>query len=208
MKLKYLINKKEDLRFARTKKEKRALVERYLADFPYLKYSCREYQKSWNKINNQFSRYIEKATGYKWKYNTYYCFVSPIHEGISNWGTSNKIIRWWKENSYTQRRITAHELIISHYFTIVKKYYSKKKLTNKQIWALAEIAAFALTSLTPATKKFWPWDKSGYYYNHNYQTIMNLQKELKQSFLKKKNFDEYIKTGIKLVRKYPKIDFC
>ncbi len=208
MKLKYAINIKEDLKFTSTKKKKRYLAKQYLCNLPYLKYTCREYQKSWDKINNQFSRYIKKATGYKWKYHTYYCFVSLVHEGISNWGTSHKIIRWWKDNPYTQRRITAHELIISHYFTIIKNYYAKEKLTTRQIWALAEIAALALTSLTPAIKKFWPWDKSGYYYNHNYQTIVKLQKELRQPFLKRKNFDEYIKTGIKLVKKYPKIDFC
>ena len=208
MKLKYSINKKEDSQFVQTTKEKRTLEEQYTFNLQYLKYACREYQKSWNRINDQFSHYIEKTTGYKWKYNTYHCFVSPIHEGISNWGTSNKIIRWWKENSNIQRRITAHELIISHYFTIIKKYYPKEKLTNKQIWALAEIAGFALTSFPPATKKFWPWDKSGYYYNHNYQTLVKLQKELKQPFLKRKNFDDYIKKGISLVKKYPGINFC
>jgi hypothetical protein len=99
------------------------------------------------------------------------------------------------------RRITAHELILSHYFEIYKRHYKKEKLTDKQVWMLAEIAAFALTSLTPEVKKFWSWDTE-YYTNHNYPELVKLQNKLKNVFLKRKSFDDYIKKGIDLVRKY------
>ena len=102
------------------------------------------------------------------------------------------------------RRITAHELILSHYFEIYKRHYGEEGLKDGQVWALAEIATFALTSLTPEVKKFWPWDTE-YYTNHSYSQIVQIQNKLRKVFLEKKDFDEYIKAGIKMVRKYPKM---
>ena len=166
---------------------------------PFLKYSKIEYQKSWNKINDSFSKYIEKETGYKWFYSRYECVVSLSLRGISNW-YAPKVMRGWKEHPYTQRRITAHEIIIHHYFEIYNHHYSHHNLTEDQVWALAEIAGWALTSLTDQSKKFWPWDKSGYYYTHNYPDLVELQKKLKQPFLKRKDFDQYVEKGIKLVK--------
>ena len=99
------------------------------------------------------------------------------------------------------RRITAHELILSHYFEIYKRHYKKEGLTDGQIWALAEIAAFALTSLTPEVKNFWPWNTE-YYTNHNYPHIVDIQNQLKMIFLEKK-FDEYVKAGINIIKKFP-----
>lgn len=201
MKLKFIIDKKYDLRFARNANERKKLELQYQLCKSVLLYTASEYQKAWDGINDEFSEYVENTTGYKWTHKKYYCVVSPVHVGISNWDGSNKIVRWWYENAYSARRITAHELIIHYYFHIVRKYFSEVKLTDKQIWALAEIAAFALTSLTPEVKKFWPWDTSGYYTDHNYPKIIPLQKKFRKPFLERKSFDEYIRTGIRLVEK-------
>lgn len=187
------------------KKTEQKFEKLYNSSPRYLLYSKKEYQKSWDEINDSFSTYIEDVTENKWFYKIYYCIVSVIHPGISNWGYSNHILRWWTENPYTQRRITAHELILSHYFEIIRHHYREHKLSDNQIWALAEIAAFALTSLTDEVKKFWPWDDSGYYTDHNYPQIVDLHKRMKPNFLKRKNFDDYIKSGIKLVGEYPEI---
>ena len=200
MHLTFSINKKYDLQFSGFWFKKSEIESEYKNLNRYLKYSCAEYQKSWDEIDAKFSKYIEKVTGYKWYYNNYECVVSPLHQGISNWGNGNKIVRWWKENAYTQRRITAHELILSHYFEIYRHNFSDAGLSDNQIWALAEIAAFALTSLTSEAQVFWPWDKLGYYTSHNYPQLIELQLKLKNKFLKRKNFDEYIKAGIKLVK--------
>lgn len=200
MALTFCINKKYDLQFSGFWFKKSEIESEYKTLNRYLKYSCVEYQKSWDEIDVKFSKYIEKVTGYNWYYNSYECVISPVHQGISNWGNGNKIVRWWKENAYAQRRITAHELIVSHYFEIYRHNYSDAGLNDNQVWSLAEIAAFALTSLTPEAQSFWPWDKSGYYTHHNYPQLVELQMKLKNKFLKRKNFDEYIKTGIKLVK--------
>lgn len=200
MKLKFIIDKKYDKFFLQKKEDKIYLDKTYKNSLKYLKLTQVLYQKSWNEINRDFSNYVEKETGYKWFYPEYECVISVVHPSISNWGNSPKIVRRWNENPYYMRRITAHELILSHYFEIYKRHYSFKRLTDKKVWALAEIAAWALTSLTPDVKKWWPWNTE-YYTNHKYSQLVGLQLELKKSFLKRKNFDEYIEKGIKLVKK-------
>lgn len=209
MKLKFIIDKEYDKKMAKAfgfPKTTLAKIDLlYKTSFPYLESTKKLYQKSWNEINDKFTKYIEKITGYKWFYPKYECVVSVIHGGISNWGTAPKIVRHWRENPYYMRRITAHELILSHYFEIYKRHYKKEGLKDGQVWALAEIAAFALTSLTSEVKQFWPWNTE-YYTNHNYPHIVEIQNKLKIAFLKRNDFDEYIRRGISLVKKYPKMN--
>lgn len=171
----------------------------------YLKKTLKLYQKSWNEINDNFSRGVEKITGYAWKYKIYFCVLSPFHKGISNWG-GNKIIRGWDENPYTMRKITAHELIISHIFTIFEKDFSKENLSNKEKWALAEICAWAITGLEKRMLKFWPWitEKEKYPLNHNHPELYELQKLLKTKYEEKKNFKEFLKESVKIIKKFEK----
>jgi hypothetical protein len=166
---------------------------------PYIEKSKESYQKSWDEIMDDFSDTVEELTK-PWFYKEYVCIVTHFCRGVSNWNGS-VIGRTWKENPFTQRRITAHEIILAHYFSIIRKYYPNFGLTDKQVWALAEIAAWALTGLELRLMKFWPWDTKGYYTDHNYSELVDLQLRLKTPFLKRKNFDEYIKIGIGQVKK-------
>lgn len=208
MKLKFIIDKKQDkmisLKKGYSKTSLSYMEKQYKTSLKFFKLSQKLYQNSWDEINDEFSKYVEKETGHPWFFKEYNCILSTMTSGMSNWGESNIIARHWKENPYFMRRITAHELILSHYFYIYKTYYSDENLTDGQVWALAEIAAWALTSLTSDVKKWWPWNTE-YYTNHNYPHVVKLQLKLKEIFIKRKNFDEYIMSGIKLVRKYPKM---
>ncbi len=168
---------------------------------PFIEQTSKQYQSSWDEIIEAFSQTVKQLT-YPWFYNEYICVVTNFHPGISNWN-GNLIGRWWKENPYLQRRITAHEILLAHYFSIHRNYFKDSGLVDKQIWALAEIAAFALTGLESEITKFWPWDKSGYYTNHNYPHIVELQNQLRDPFKNRKDFKEYIETGIKLVKNFP-----
>ena len=183
MKLTFIIDKEYDKSFVKDKVFLEKIDKQYEINdkYKFLESSINLYGESWDKINDIFSDYIEKRTGYKWFYDNYECVVSVIHSGISNWGTAPKIVRSWKENPYSMRRITAHELILSHYFEIYKRNSKEENLTDGQVWALAEIAAFALTSLTPEVKEFWPWNTE-YYTSHNYPHIVEIQNELKEVF--------------------------
>lgn len=205
MKLLFIIDKEYDLQFVQDKLGELKFYEAYGRDEEALAYTVGEYQKSWNKINDHFSNFIETVTEQEWTHEKYFCVVSPVCPGISNWDESDRIIRWWKEHPLLMRRITAHELIVHHFFVIVHRRFKQESISENQIWALAEIAAFALTSLRPEVKAFWPWDTSGYYTDHNYPQIVRLQQALKEPFLKMKNFSEYVRTGITYVKKFPTI---
>lgn len=206
MKLLFIIDKKYDLQFVQDERGELELCEAYGRDEEALAYTVNEYQKSWDKINDHFSDFIEAVTEQGWTHEKYFCIVSPVHPGISNWDGSDRIIRWWKEHPLLMRRITAHELIIHHFFAIVRRRFEQESISENQIWALAEVAAFALTSLRPEAKAFWPWDTSGYYTEHNYPQIVRLQQALTEPFIKMKKFSEYVHAGIIHVKKFPTID--
>jgi hypothetical protein len=203
MKLIFVLDKAYDSEFVEDDDTALTLEKAYERDRDALTYTRNAFQDSWDEINDTFSTYVEQKTERPWKHQIYECVVSPVHPGISNWDGSNRIIRGWKEHPLLMRRITAHELILHHYFVITRKDFPNTDLTDNQIWALAEIAAFALTSLIPEGKTFWPWDTSGYYTDHNYPQIVPLQDALKEPFINRRSFKEYIQTGMDLVRQYP-----
>ncbi|MCL5099903.1 MAG: hypothetical protein M1158_02145 [Candidatus Marsarchaeota archaeon] len=211
MHLEFIIDKEYDAKISlmrRTAKSREQVEERYKSDMGLMLVKKDEYQKSWDQINDDFSDYVERMTGYKWLHPEYECVLSCFNRGISNWGMDNRIVRSWTEDQFKMRRITAHELILMHYFEIYKENYVHEGLTEGQVWALAEIAAFALTSLTKEAELFWPGDTE-YHTDHNYPHIVELQNELKQVFLdsiKKSDFDHYMKVGINLVKKYPNMN--
>ena len=134
-----------------------------------------------------------------WFFEEYVCKVTHYNRGLSNWN-GNVVGRWWREDAHKQRRITAHEILLAHYFSIHRNNYKDSGLDDKQIWALAEIFSFAMTGLDADIKKFWPWDKKGYYTDNNYPEIVELQLALKEPFLKMKSFEDYVEKGINLVK--------
>jgi hypothetical protein len=172
----------------------------YTSLSPFIHKACEGYQRSWGTIIEEFSQTVESLTT-PWFYPEYVVKITHFNAGLSNWN-GNVVGRWWRENIDTQRRITAHEILLAHFFTIHRNLYKDSGLTDEKIWALAEIFAIAMTGLVPELYKYWPWDKNGYYTNHNYAHIVDLQNELKEPFVKRANFDEYIQKGIELAKKY------
>jgi len=205
MYLVYEVNSLKDLEYASiqgVKCSKDDILNIYHQAAGFMESTRKVYQESWDKIGRKFSEYIKEQTGYDWYYPTYRCLLSVIHKGISNWGTEPLIIRAWNENPYTQRLITAHELIISHYFEIYNRNYSKYGLTDNQVWALAEIAAWSLTAQDVAIKNFWPWECNVYNLDHNYPQLVELQTKLWPIFLARYDFEDYIFKSFKVVKKY------
>jgi len=219
MKLKFVIQKKFEKSIIKTKEISQlrgykkqdidSLNTKYKKTLKYLKLTQKLYQKSWNEINDKFSKFIENVTGHKWAYKNYICVISLIEPGWANDGTSNKIMRWWRDNPYFMRRITAHELIESHFFEIYNKNYKNEELAEGQLWALSEIMAHTLTSLPKEVKEFWPWNTNyfgSYYASTGYPQLERIKGKFKQLFLSSKDFDDYIKKAINLIKKYPKIN--
>jgi len=200
----------EKIRFASSEELKNAVsdISNIVDDVyfnlkPFIQKTCDGYQQSWDIIMEEFSQSVESLST-PWFYPEYTVKVTHFNAGLSNWD-GNVVGRWWRENIFTQRRITAHEILLAHFFTIHKNLYKGSGLADKQIWALAEIFALAMTGLVPEINKFWPWDSNGYYTNHNYPYIVDLQNDLKEPFINRKSFNEYVKKGIDLVKKYPEI---
>lgn len=155
----------------------------------FAKESVRLYQESWNKINDNFFDLLENKTGCKMKFDEYLCIVSLFHKGISSW-SGNRIARIWSENHYTMRKITAHEIIVSHIFHLVKSKYASKELEDSEIWKFAELSAWVLTGLDDDFTKFWPWIKSSERWNknHNYPQLAAMQDEVREIYLSSDNF--------------------
>lgn len=199
MRLQFIIDKKYDLQLAKNENE---AAERYKKAKKTLQKTKILYQKSWDEINDSFSKITKEITGYPWRYKKYYCVLSLFCRGISSWG-GNKIARIWSENPYAMRKMTAHELLISHIFTILDRDFRGGKLSNKEKWALAEISAFAICGLEPQMLAFWPWisDQEKYPLNHNYPELYFLQKKLKPLYQRKKTFKNFLAKSVAMLQK-------
>jgi len=175
------------------------LVEqKYKKILPYLKNSVVIYQSSWNKINKQFFELVTKKTQSDWKHEKYYCVVSAYHEGISSWG-GNTIARRWSINPDTQRPVTAHELTLSHFWSIMDKNDQTKKWTDDKKWQYSEILSWCLLGLDDDFYKFWPWLPQSHRFplNHNYPKLISLQKKFRTIYLKHKEFKSFLKQVFK-----------
>ncbi len=197
-----------NIKVIKTSRLEKILDELIAGDFlilkKYLVSTQKSYQSHWDEINNTFFCTTEKITGFSWKHPKYECVVSLYHVGISNWG-GPKIARIWKENPFTMRKITAHELLISHFFTIFNSHYIYFKISDREKWSLAEIFSWCLTGLEADMIKLWPWIMvhEKYPLNHNYPQLINWQKKIKNIYLKKQDFESFIEDSIRIIRKYP-----
>jgi len=181
------------------KELKKYTQKKYGSSSCFLKKTVRLYQLSWDEINEDFFSTTEEITGFDWRYKEYFCVVSFFNKGISNWG-GDKIIRGWNENPYLMRKITAHELLISHIFSIFeRKEFARYHLSNDKKWKIAEISAFAICGLEKKMIKFWPWitEEERYPLNHNYPHIYESQKKLKPFYESKKDFKSFLEKAIK-----------
>lgn len=172
---------------------------KYKKILPFLKNSVSDYQKSWNKINDKFFKLVSDKTGRPWKYKKYYCVVSAYHEGISSWG-GNLIARRWSINADTQRKVTAHELVLSHFWTMLEDNAISKKWADNKKWQYSEILSWCLLGLDQDFYKFWPWLLKSHLFSedHQYKNIIPLQKRLGALYCESKNFTEFFDKAIRL----------
>jgi hypothetical protein len=170
MKIKFIMDKEYDIKISLQLKERvisrlkklgypvsthmiRSLLEElYKKARTEMETKLLELQKSWNEIGEEFSEYIETTTNYKWFYPIYECVLLITLGGVSNWGRGPKIGVGYFLGIQEAKRVVDHEAILSHYFEIYRRYYADENLRDGQVWALAEISAFALTSLTDKAK--------------------------------------------------------
>lgn len=183
--------------------------ERYKKENAIIDKAIIEYQKAWDKINENFFKEVEKITREKWKFDHYEVVVSPFHRGISN-RTENIVIRSAYENPEDQKRITAHEILMTHIWNIFDERHPEAEEDPKlHFWALNEISTIAILGLEPSLNILWTEKKQGYdQYLANYPQLEKLKKELKEAYLNKRSFLEFIEEAMRKIElKYQNIDF-
>ncbi|MFA5131243.1 MAG: hypothetical protein WC467_02350 [Patescibacteria group bacterium] len=163
----------------------------------YLKSSALDYQKSWDKMNDDFFKLVSTKTGQAWKYKKYYCIISAYREGISSWG-GNIVARRWSINADVQRRMTAHEIVLSHFWTMLENNNISRKWPNKKKWQYSEIFSWCLLGLDKDFIIFWPWllKKDLFPLNHQYHDLVPLQIKLKDLYFKSNNFVDFFENAI------------
>ena len=166
---------------------------RYKELLPQLEKAREEYQKSWDKINNAFFERLEELTRFPMQHKKFYCVISAFHIGISNWG-GNKIVRKYDEGADKQRKITAHELIISHIFSFARAKYPRAD--DRKIWQLTEVYAFVITALDAKMRSLWPWEEKEINIGHNYPELLPLQKKYAK-VIASGNLKKYLAQGLK-----------
>lgn len=161
---------------------------KYEKVLPEMKKSVHEYGESWKSITAGFAEDVKEITGHAFFYPEYTCVVTAFHPGLSSW-YGNEVARIYGKDPFKQRRITAHEIVLSHVFHIVRKYYTKEQIDDKKVWAIAEITTVFILN-EPELMKFWPWSKDVTYLK-NY----NLKEQIQQLALfwkGKSDFRDYL----------------
>jgi len=171
--------------------------ERYEAEGKAIDESVVNYQKAWDKINDEFYSAVEKITETKWKFPEYKVVLSPFHPGIANRG-NNVVVRWIYEDPEDQKRITAHEILMVHIWSIIDNNYPEAENDRGgPFWGLNEITAVMVLGLEPNLNKLWTPQKQGTdNFLNNYPQLTNLKEELKQVYINKKSFSDYLTQAV------------
>lgn len=183
-------------------KDRFMIIHRRLA--PTLRITASMYQSAWDEIGDYFFKRAEAIVKHPWKFNRYYCVVSMVHRGVSSWG-GNKIVRSWTENPYAQRKITAHELLITYLWDYLGEH-AHCNLSSTQRWAFCEISAWAITGLDDKlVRKAWPWisDSERWPMEHNYPQLVAAQRRAKALYEKMTDFDAYSEKLITIIQNQP-----
>lgn len=161
-----------------------------------------KYQEAWDKINDIFYNEILRITETAWKFSEYKVVASLFHPGVSS-RDGNIVSRWIHEDPEDQKRITAHEILMTHIWNIFDNKFpeaSDDKLGH--FWALNEITTTAILGLESSLNNLWSSHKKGYdNYLHNYPQLRKLQSELKGIYLNKKDFSDYLNQAINKIKK-------
>lgn len=158
-----------------------------------IKDSIRNNQEQWDEIISDFSKSVIEITQHPWCYNNYFCVISPVHFGASDW-KGNKIVISCDLEGDMKSRITAHELVLSNIFQIVRKYYTEYMLSDWKVWAIAEITTVIILD-NKTMLNFWRSfnPPETYFSNSNYPQLVGLERKFKSFYSSTPIFYEYIK---------------
>lgn len=181
---------------------RRRIEHRHQSLRSVLRWSVREYQQSWNAINDNFFSAITRVTRIPWRYVGYRCLVSAFSIDQSSW-EGNTIVRRWSDNPLTMRRVTAHELLVGHGFQILRTTNLYDRFTIRQAWACSELLAWTLIAFERRLNACWPWwttPESRWPLRHNYPELIATQKRVGSQYLRTA-FPKWIVSTVRSVRR-------
>ncbi len=173
---------------------------KYKEDLPKIQNSVNQYQKSWNKIIRYFSKEVVHLTQHQWFYRKYICVVSAFSPGLTS-SHGNKVVRVYNLNPDEQRRITAHEIVLSHILHILRENYTASEIDPWTSWALGEITTVFILdegSMMPLWKNYSK--VTNYFSTSNYPQLTELEDKLKVIYNSKKDFKDYLDKSILLLK--------
>ncbi len=163
------------------------------------KQALKGYAQTWSEIDTVFSKRVPEITSHNWFHDKFFVVLSPFNTGVSSFG-EDKVLRGLFVPTGEHTRITAHEILISHIWSILYERFGEEaeKDENFYYWGLNEITSNAILGLDTTLNELWPRHLRGYdSYLYNYPHLQKAKDLLKDLFINRETFNEYLSNGIK-----------
>lgn len=139
-------------------------------------------QIEWNEFVDEFSEALITIIQHPLRYYKYYCAVSPINAGVSDWA-GNRIIIKYDYVGDEKNRFIAHEVILSLVFQLIREYFVQDVLSDWKLWAISEISTIIVLGndkMKPFWKTFVP--SECYFEKSNYPQLSELEEKFKEFY--------------------------
>jgi hypothetical protein len=155
--------------------------------------SLKRQQEFWDANLLEFSTLVRGLTGEEWFHPEYVCNLTAFQRGASSW-YGNVIHLGFALTGDLDRRIAAHELLLSHAFHIFRKHFAAAKVDDRKVWAFSEISA-VLVMDDPRFDHFFPKQihhEVNYFSQVNYQQIAPIEDKLRAVWRTRKDFADFV----------------
>jgi len=162
-----------------------------------------EYERLWAPVLGRFAKVVTSETGHCWFHSTpeiqYTDVVSAFHRGVSSW-YGNTIATGFNLSPESKLRISAHEIVLSQVFHVIRKYHPQSEISDWHVWALSELTAVWILS-DPRLRPYWPTFRTSEYFAHsNYPQLAELEQELAPIYGRRASFRAYADEAVARVR--------
>ena len=166
----------------------RHVNDRFNEEGTAIEASRRDFEIQWKDLLPLFSKVVLETTESPWVHPGYVCVVSSIFPGLSSW-SGNKVAVKFDYDSVYERRMLAHEILLSDVFQLLRRRYSSSEISDWQVWAFSEITPdFILDD--PRLVGFWPdFPHAGDY--SGYPQLAGLERRLRALFDHRTSYADY-----------------
>lgn len=174
--------------------------ERYTKDKELLFSKKKLFQSNWNNINEIFEQETQSVVGLKWNYEEYNVILSLFHPGVSN-TLGNTVYIWIYDDLDIHLRVAAHELLMTHLWQYIFKYYPEKVIYDNwnKYWSINEITTTYILGIETKLNNLWSERMKGYEnFLPNYPQLKEKRDLLVNNYRNKNSFKEFIDYGLSI----------